>query len=49
MRRGGATPPYILSVDDHPAMCAGLSAVLRAESGLVPLSADSSADDLWPR
>ena len=38
----------ILIVDDHPAMRAGLSAVLRAEPGLVPLSAASSAQDLWP-
>ena len=38
----------ILIVDDHPAMRAGLSAVLRAEAGLVPLSAAASASDLWP-
>jgi DNA-binding NarL/FixJ family response regulator len=38
----------ILIVDDHPAMRAGLSAVLRAEPGLAPLSAASSVDDLWP-
>ncbi len=38
----------ILIVDDHPAMRAGLSAVLAAEPGLVPLSAASSVDDLWP-
>jgi DNA-binding NarL/FixJ family response regulator len=38
----------ILIVDDHPAMRAGLSAVLRAEPGLVPLNAAASADDLWP-
>ena len=38
----------ILIVDDHPAMRAGLSAVLRAEPGLVPLSAASSDNDLWP-
>ena len=38
----------ILIVDDHPAMRAGLSAVLRAEPGLVPLSAASSVADLWP-
>jgi DNA-binding NarL/FixJ family response regulator len=38
----------ILIVDDHPAMRAGLTAVLRAEPGLVPLGAVSSADDLLP-
>lgn len=38
----------ILIVDDHPAMRAGLSAVLRAEPGLVPLNAAASAQDLWP-
>lgn len=38
----------ILIVDDHPAMRAGLSAVLRAEPSLVPLNAAASADDLWP-
>ena len=38
----------ILIVDDHPAMRAGLGAVLRAEPGLVPLNAASSVADLWP-
>ena len=38
----------ILNVDDHPAMRAGLSAVLRAEPGLVPLNAAASVSDLWP-
>ncbi len=37
----------ILVVDDHPAMRAGLSAVLRGEPGLVPLSAAASGEDLW--
>ncbi len=35
----------ILIVDDHPAMRAGLTAVLRAEPGLVPLAAATSLDD----
>lgn len=38
----------ILIVDDHPAMRAGLSAVLRAEPGLVPLNAAASVGELWP-
>ena len=38
----------ILIVDDHPAMRTGLSAVLRAQPGLVPLNAASSVADLWP-
>ena len=38
----------ILIVDDHPAMRAGLSAVLSTEPGLVPLGAAASDDDLWP-
>jgi DNA-binding NarL/FixJ family response regulator len=38
----------ILLVDDHPALRAGLTAVLRAEPGLVPLDAASSVADLWP-
>ena len=38
----------ILVVDDHPAMRAGLTAVLRAETGLVPLDAATSVRDLWP-
>jgi DNA-binding NarL/FixJ family response regulator len=39
----------ILLVDDHPAVRAGLLAVLRAEPGLVPLGAAESVGDLWPR
>lgn len=38
----------ILIVDDHPAMRAGLTAVLRAEPGFVPLDAAHSERDLWP-
>jgi DNA-binding NarL/FixJ family response regulator len=38
----------ILIVDDHPAMRAGLTAVLRAEPGFVPLDAATSDTDLWP-
>ncbi len=38
----------ILIVDDHPAMRAGLTAVLRAEAGFVPLDAAASETDLWP-
>lgn len=38
----------ILLVDDHPAVRAGLTAVLRAEPGMVPLDAASSVADLWP-
>ncbi|MBW3608652.1 MAG: response regulator transcription factor [Actinobacteria bacterium] len=38
----------ILIVDDHPAMRAGLIAVLRAEPGFVPLDAAHSDRDLWP-
>ena len=38
----------ILVVDDHPAMRTGLTAVLRAEPGLVPLDVASSVADLWP-
>ena len=38
----------ILLVDDHPAMRAGLTAVLRAEPGLVPLDAVASQEELWP-
>jgi DNA-binding NarL/FixJ family response regulator len=36
----------ILLVDDHPAMRTGLTAVLRAEPGLVALDAVESPDDL---
>jgi DNA-binding NarL/FixJ family response regulator len=38
----------ILLVDDHPALRAGLTAVLRAEPGMVPLGAATSVADLWP-
>ncbi|MBA3748452.1 MAG: response regulator transcription factor [Solirubrobacterales bacterium] len=38
----------ILIVDDHPAMRAGLTAVLRAEPGFVPLDVATSDSDLWP-
>jgi DNA-binding NarL/FixJ family response regulator len=38
----------LLIVDDHPAMRAGLTAVLRAEPGLVPLGTASSEEDLGP-
>ena len=36
----------LLIVDDHPAMRAGLTAVLRAEPGMVPLGTASSAEDV---
>ena len=38
----------ILLVDDHPALRAGLTAVLKAEPGLVPLGTASSEEELWP-
>ena len=38
----------LLIVDDHPAMRAGLTAVLRAEPGIVPLGTASSEEDLGP-
>jgi DNA-binding NarL/FixJ family response regulator len=38
----------VLIVDDHPAMRAGLTAVLRAEPGIVPLAAIASAEELAP-
>jgi len=38
----------ILIVDDHPAMRAGLTAVLRGEPGFVALDAATSVTDLWP-
>lgn len=38
----------ILLVDDHPALRAGLTAVLKAEPGLVPLASAESAEDIWP-
>jgi len=36
----------LLIVDDHPAMRAGLTAVLRAEPGMVPVASLASHDDL---
>jgi DNA-binding NarL/FixJ family response regulator len=38
----------ILLVDDHPALRAGLTAVLRSEPGLVPLGTAASEEELWP-
>ena len=38
----------ILIVDDHPALQAGLMAVLRSEPGLVPIATAQSEHDLWP-
>src|ERR1700754_199886 len=38
----------LLIVDDHPAMRAGLTAVLRAEPGIIPLATASSEEDLEP-
>ena len=38
----------ILIVDDHPALQAGLTAVLRREPGLVPIGTAPGAHDLWP-
>jgi DNA-binding NarL/FixJ family response regulator len=38
----------LVVVDDHPALRAGLTSVLRAEPGIVPLDAVASADELWP-
>jgi DNA-binding NarL/FixJ family response regulator len=38
----------LLIVDDHPAMRAGLTAVLRSEPGIIPLATASSAEDLEP-
>jgi DNA-binding NarL/FixJ family response regulator len=38
----------ILVVDDHPAMQAGLTAVLRTEPGLVPVGAVETEYELWP-
>lgn len=39
----------VLLVDDHPALRAGLTAVLRSEPGIVPLGAAGSAGELWPQ
>ena len=38
----------ILIVDDHPALTAGLTAVLRAEPGFVPIGSAASEFELWP-
>ena len=38
----------IMLVDDHPAMRAGLTGVLTAEPGMVPLGAAASAEELLP-
>lgn len=38
----------ILIVDDHPALRAGLTTVLRAEPGIVPLDVAASVNELWP-
>lgn len=38
----------VLVVDDHPAMRAGVVALLRDEPGLVPVAAVAEGHDLWP-
>jgi DNA-binding NarL/FixJ family response regulator len=38
----------ILIVDDHPALQAGLTAVLRGEPGFVPIGTAGSEYELWP-
>jgi DNA-binding NarL/FixJ family response regulator len=38
----------VLLVDDHLALRAGLTAVLNAEPGIVPLAAAASERELWP-
>ena len=38
----------ILIVDDHPALQAGLTAVLRGEPGFVPIGTAASEFELWP-
>jgi DNA-binding NarL/FixJ family response regulator len=38
----------MLMVDDHPALRAGLDAVLQAEPGFVPVAAVEGEHDLWP-
>jgi DNA-binding NarL/FixJ family response regulator len=45
-RLGRPTMIRILLVDDHPAMRAGLTGVLAAEPGLVPVDAVASGDEL---
>ncbi len=39
----------VLLVDDHPALRAGLMAVLRSEPGIVPVGTASTREDLWPQ
>ena len=39
----------VLLVDDHPALRAGLTAVLRSEPGIIPLGAAGSPAELWPQ
>lgn len=38
----------ILILDDHPALRAGLTAVLRSQQGFAPLEAVASVHELWP-
>lgn len=38
----------IAIVDDHPALAAGLTAVLRAEPGLTPVGVATGEQELWP-
>lgn len=38
----------VLIVDDHPALQAGLMAVLRSEPGIVPIATAQGEEDLWP-
>jgi DNA-binding NarL/FixJ family response regulator len=38
----------MLMVDDHPALRAGLNAVLQAEPGFVPVDAVAGEQELWP-
>jgi DNA-binding NarL/FixJ family response regulator len=35
-------------VDDHPALSAGLTAVLRAEPGFAPVGTAQTGEELWP-
>jgi DNA-binding NarL/FixJ family response regulator len=37
----------VLFVDDHPAVRAGLMAVLRSEPGIVPVATASCLEDIW--
>lgn len=37
----------VLQVDDHPALRAGMTAVLRSEPGLVPVGTATGEADLW--